>query len=328
MSNPSIPENNYTKELQKETQSLNVSSKIEILELDLTDLKFTNKISQNSQIADRYYFHNNKVYGNTIIKWGMENDPSGLGVIEVYPLPFELTGFEQQSEGLPRPTFKISNYKEYISFLLMNLKDLTGAKIIRYKTLAKFLNNRRVRYGDEIFFINKKNRENKREVEFELISSLELEGIELPRRQAIGDYCTWFYRCADCGYADKPVMDKNGKFFELSAAVNKVDDTYGFPDWPEDYFEYDKGEWSYSNSYNYREWVTITFKNKKIKFVCINEGGVPENTDIFDEVYWVSDTCLRRLSDCKKHFGEKSSLPFGGFPATSKYNYMYQENQE
>jgi len=158
MADTNIPESIYTKELQKESQSLNASSIVEIIQLDLTDLKFNNKIAEDSSIANYYYFHNNKIYGDTVIKWGAREDTGWTGGIDVYPLPFELTGLEQQTEGLPRPVLKISNYKQFISFLLIELGDLTGAKVVRYKTLAKFLNNRRVRYNDEIFFINKKKK--------------------------------------------------------------------------------------------------------------------------------------------------------------------------
>lgn len=326
MSDINIPESNYTKELQKESQSLNASSIVEIIQLDLTDLKFNNKIAEDSSIADYYYFHNSKIYGDTVIKWGSLNDPAGLGVIDVYPLPFELTGLEQQTEGLPRPVFKISNYKQFISLLLIELNDLTGAKVVRYKTLAKFLNNRRVRYNDEIFFVNKKNKENKQEIEFELISSLELEGVKLPRRQVIGDYCTWTYRSENCGYADIPITDKNGVYFETEKAVNKTDDTYGFDSWVGDPPTAYKGEWQYGLAYNYKDYVDITFKGKKIVFVCVNPSGSPVNTSIFNKIYWVPDTCLKKLKDCKKRWGNKVALPFGGFPATSKYNEMAQEN--
>jgi lambda family phage minor tail protein L len=323
MSNSDIPYNIISKALVKDSKSLTPPAIIEILELDLTEVKFINK-NISSSISDYYYFHNSSIYGDVVIKWGSDTDPTGLGVINVYPMPFELTGLEQSNMQLPRPTLKISNYKEYLTFLLIELGNLTGAKIIRHRTLVKYLNNRRVRYADEIFFINKKNKENRNEIEFELASSLELEGDKLPKRQIMGDYCGWKYRSDECEYANVPMCDKNSVFFSSSATPPGYS-TYGMDAWDTntDGGEYNKGLWddTLSTDYNYRDFVRLEFKGRIMIYVCISVSGAPAGISIFNETYWIADVCPHKLTDCKYHFGLKAVLPFGGFSATNKYNY-------
>ncbi len=315
-----IPENIISQELVKDTQSLNPGSIIEILELDLSEVKFINKIDF-SNIDDHYYFHNSSIYGNIVIPWGKENDPTGLGIIYVYPLPFDLSGFSQTNSQLPRPILKISNYKEYLTYLLLQLGNLTGAKIIRHKTMVKYLNNRRVRFGDEIFYVNKKNKETSTEIEFELASPLELEGDKLPKRPIMGDYCTWEYRCRGCAYAGFPICDKNSKFFTTSETPNGYE-SYNMSGW-ELNDGHDKEIWDsgMSTVYDYMDYVDLTFKDHHRTYVCINELGSPSGVSIFNENYWVADSCPHKLQSCKQHWGLKAVLPFGGYPATNKYNY-------
>jgi len=323
MSNSDIPNSIISRDLVKDSKSLTPPAIIEILELDLTRVKFINK-NLSSNISDYYFFHNSSIYGDVSIKWGKENDPTGLDIITVYPMPFELTGLEQNNTQLPRPILKISNYKAYLTFLLIELGDLTGAKITRHRTLVKYLNNRRVRYADEIFFINKKNKENRNEIEFELASSLELEGDKLPKRQIMGDYCGWSYRSSDCQYANIPVCDKNSVFF-CTAETPIGYKTYGMDSWDEntDGGEFNKGPWDSTllTNYNYRDFVSLEFEGRIRLYVCTNPLGATSGISIFNETYWTADTCPHKLADCKYHFGQKTVLPYGGFPATNKYNY-------
>jgi lambda family phage minor tail protein L len=45
-----------------------------------------------------------------------------------------------------------------------------------------------------IFFVNQKTSHTPEYLEFELASSLDVEGVKLPRRQMIRDFCPWVYR--------------------------------------------------------------------------------------------------------------------------------------
>jgi lambda family phage minor tail protein L len=62
---------------------------------------------------------------------------------------------------------------------------------------------------DQIYFINQKTSETKLQVDFELASALDLDGISLPRRQILCDACLWRYRSGEgCTYSGPPVADK------------------------------------------------------------------------------------------------------------------------
>lgn len=64
-----------------------------------------------------------------------------------------------------------------------------------------------VALDDEVYFINRKTNENRVQVDYELSSSLDVQGIKLPRRQILQNICAWTYKGAECGYAGPAVAD-------------------------------------------------------------------------------------------------------------------------
>jgi phage-related protein len=64
-------------------------------------------------------------------------------------------------------------------------------------------------FADDIYYIDRKSHEDRDMVEFELASSVDLAGVQLPRRQVIQNICTWQYRGAECGFTGAPVFDAN-----------------------------------------------------------------------------------------------------------------------
>lgn len=181
---------------------------------------------------------------------------------EYVRFPIEVTGFEISSQGtLPRPRMRVSNYMGIITTFLLQYGDLTGAKVVRKRTHARFLDSVNfpggnpeadpaTEYPEDIFYIDRKVIENNELVEFELVSSMDLVGVGLPRRQVIQNLCPWKYRGGECGYTG------------------------------ENYFKSD------------------------------DEATDDQSLDI----------CGKRLTSCKKRFGENSSLPFGGFPGAGLYS--------
>lgn len=172
--------------------------------------------------------------------------------------PVEITGFEMTGQGqLPRPKMKVSNFLSAITTLLLQYQDLIGSKVTRKRTLAKYLDavnfpgavnptaDPLAEFPDDIFFIDRKVQETRDVIEFELASSLDLAGVQLPRRQIIQNLCAWRYRGGECGYTD--------------------------------------------TRYFTRDDVPTTDPNK--------------------------DQCGKRLSSCQARFGERSELPFGGYPS-------------
>ena len=143
--------------------------------------------------------------------------------------PVEASGFAFQKGQLPRPRITISNALSLLSAVMLEVNlitagnDLTGAKVTRIRTLAKFLDANN--YGSfglfvqenssdyialedsdliaqesvtpgtpannefprEIYYIDRKSEENRNIVTFELASISDLAGIRLPKRQCTRD---------------------------------------------------------------------------------------------------------------------------------------------
>ena len=196
-------------------QKTNPSAIIELFELEL------DSTLHGSQPTMTYRFHagsnldlNRQVVwqGNTYLRY-----------------PVEASGFAFQKGQLPRPQITISNALSLISAVMLEVNlitagnDLTGAKVTRIRTLAKFLdavnfasnglfvqenssdyialedsdlfaqetignptaaNNE---FPKEIYYIDRKVAENRDIVTFELASVSDLAGIRLPKRQCTRD---------------------------------------------------------------------------------------------------------------------------------------------
>lgn len=118
----------------------------------------------------------------------------------------------------PRPKLVVGNFGGAISALCRQFDDLLGAKLIRRRTLAKYLDavnfpdgnptaNAGEEYQPQTWIVTRKVNEAPAVVEFELGSPLDVSGVALPRRQAIASTCMWRYRSGECGYAGGPVAD-------------------------------------------------------------------------------------------------------------------------
>jgi len=117
-------------------QTLNPSAIIELFEVDL--IEGVNYPTGNPQgIETNYKFHagtNLNAYGN--ILWAGQSYPR---------FPVEASGFAFQKGQLPRPKFVVSNKDGFMSSILKEVNkftpsnDLTGCKVTRIRTLAKFL---------------------------------------------------------------------------------------------------------------------------------------------------------------------------------------------
>lgn len=151
------------------------------------------------------------------------------------PFPVEATGFEQSGQGtLPTPTLRVANVSGLIGLLRQSLDDLLGATLTRKRTFVKYLDavnfpggvnpsaDPNSYFADEVWRVNRKVSENKLIVEFELASAMDVQGVQIPRRQVIANTCTWRYRGPECGYtgtaffdlADRPttaILDQCGK---------------------------------------------------------------------------------------------------------------------
>jgi len=152
-----------------------------------------NQVTWTAQNIDIYRFHSgSSLNANGEIVWDGNS---------YQRFPIEASGFAFQKGQLPRPKISVSNATGLISAILLNVNetttgnDLTGAKVTRVRTLAKFIDA--VNFADgtnatadpsaefpkEIYSIDRKSTETRDLVEFELAAPTDLAGIRIPKRQ-------------------------------------------------------------------------------------------------------------------------------------------------
>lgn len=136
--------------------------------------------------------------------------------------PIQVEGFEFNGNGqIPRPKLKVANVTGAITAMVLIYQDLVGAKITRKRTLAKYLDavnfpggvnptaDPTAEFADDIYYVDRKSRETRDVIEFELAASFDLEGVNLPRRQIVQNVCPWRYRNSECGYTGTSYFDAN-----------------------------------------------------------------------------------------------------------------------
>tara|TARA_Y100000401_G_scaffold6826_1_gene4700 strand:+ start:741 stop:1322 length:582 start_codon:yes stop_codon:yes gene_type:complete len=168
-------------------QSINPSAIIELFTLQLdTALHGANTI---------YRFHaGSNLNANGQIVW------AGNAYLR---FPIQASGFAFQRGQLPRPKITISNATGLISAILLTVNetttgnDLTGAKVTRIRTLAKFLDavnfpgntnpfgtpDPNAEFPKEVYAVDRKATETREVVEFELAAPTDLAGVRIPKRQ-------------------------------------------------------------------------------------------------------------------------------------------------
>ncbi len=146
------------------------------------------------------------------------------------PFPIQVEGFEFNGNGqVPRPRLKVANVTGSITALLLSYQDLVGARLTRKRTLLKYLDavnfdagvnptaDPTAEFADDVCYIDRKSRETREVVEFELAASFDLEGVALPRRQIVQNVCPWTYRGAECGYTGLSYFNANDAVVTSSA---------------------------------------------------------------------------------------------------------------
>jgi len=168
---------------------------------------------------------NNDLHGSTTItRWHNGCNAALTGGItwdgNLYSsFAIKAEGFEQTSTGsLPRPTLTVANTDGLITALMLDVNettpynDLTGAEVRRIRTLRKFLDGEsaadaNAQWPVEIWYIDRKDAENREVVKFELASKFDLAGQYVPRRQIIANVCQWAYRSSECSYTGSNYWD-------------------------------------------------------------------------------------------------------------------------
>jgi lambda family phage minor tail protein L len=137
--------------------------------------------------------------------------------------PIEAEGFEWTGTGqLPRPTLRVSNLLGTITGLILSLpRGIEGAKVTRLRTLLRYLDDINFPGGTspyspdptaefprEIYYIDRKAKETRDIIEFELAAVFDLVNVRAPKRQC-SNFCPWEYRSAECNYTGDAYFNEN-----------------------------------------------------------------------------------------------------------------------
>lgn len=337
-----------SKNLYSESFSLTPSALITLFEIDVGELGFSlGKISEteiNAETNTVFRFHNNVKLFNSSIFW------KGL---EYIAAPIQADGFEISAKGTsPTPKLLLTVSDEGIPQLsllknrILQLGDLSGAKVTRIRTHAKFLDNinfldsippdgflpdQNNEFPRDIYFIDRKSLEDKNRMELELASILDIERVKLPGRLVNASNCVAQYRGAMCMYeyndrrndivhgeetestlpelAPPVATSKDELIFNLLGGRKPVD----------------KGKHSPDLTYNSGEATYVEHNNIKYYFVA-NQNNVtipPPNSR-----YWIKDECGKKHQGCNIRYGapngsavgvELGKLPFVAFPSVNKF---------
>lgn len=107
-----------------------------------------------------------------------------------YPvLPITGSGWTTSIDGAPpQPTLTISNITQYIQSYLTDYDDLIGARLTRFCTLDKYLDDgsnpdSSQVYASCVYILEQKTKQSKVEISFKLVSVIDAPEFKLPRGQ-------------------------------------------------------------------------------------------------------------------------------------------------
>lgn len=146
---------------------------------------------------------------------------------QVYaPHPVQAEGFETTTDGpLPRPTFTVSNLDNSFTAIVEENDDLQGALLHRIRTFSRYLDGHEEPDGNvhlpiETYQLARKTKHNRDVISWECTATMDQEGVRLPGRQIVRDYCDHTYRRwtgaafdytnVTCPYVDLATYDEDG----------------------------------------------------------------------------------------------------------------------
>lgn len=129
-----------------------------------------------------------------------ERGPLRFRGVTYVPLDVTASGFALSGTGaLPRPTITVTNVTRVLSSAALLYDDLIGAKLIRLRTYAQFLDDGatpdpEAAYAPDIYLFDQKTKHTKSEITWTLAAAMDQEGRQLPGRLILRDVCLWPYR--------------------------------------------------------------------------------------------------------------------------------------
>jgi lambda family phage minor tail protein L len=241
-----------------------------------------------------------------------ENNPEPISFqgLQYTPYPLDARGFDYTGQGAPpRPVLMFANILGTFTSLVLQYDDLIGARLTRRRTYRRFLDGQpdadaAQMLPDDIYYVERKVAENRATVEFELTTSMEVDDINLPRRQILANLCLWTYRGTECGYAVHQVRA------DIHDAILTGTE--------------DPVEWSPMELYTVGSvvWLYAVPPVRRYYLCTADNGGagiMGESYHPTNTAFWTADQCSKRVQGCRLRFdGDTRGLPFGGFPATAR----------
>lgn len=127
-------------------------------------------------------------------------------------LPIDADGFEKAGRGqLPTPTLTVAK-DTLIAAAVVTFDDLRGARVIRWRTFSRYLDGQdsadpNAHFAPDIFKIERKVKQNKSMISWELSADIDQQGKMIPGRVFTRGHCQWRYRYWTGGsfsYSDSP----------------------------------------------------------------------------------------------------------------------------
>lgn len=379
------------KSLARELGNLDPSTLLSFFEIDLSsvvgsissslikDYAEVNPVLPNFEDSkdNILRFHNNIRIFDSYIFWQGKT---------FFPAPIQAEGYEISSRGiLPTPRLSMSSQSDQETEILSLIRrairkygDIVGAKVTRIRTYAKFLDKNNFAdiakydgtdgsylsafpegyepdpYAElprDIFFIERKASESKTAIVYELSSSLDVEGIKLPRRTVQSRKCGFAYRGCGCFYesAENALFDSStpnimpktvpnepdqplpgaGTTSKLLAKCQIRDSELSLPEDapPVATIKNDsitellggnslnaQGEWKHDKSYDVGDYVFKIKDNIKYYFVCktfVPSDSMETKYNPPNPDYWISDMCSKTLEGCRKRWGLQGGVNIG-----------------
>jgi lambda family phage minor tail protein L len=212
--------------INSEISNLQPSSIVNLYEIDLQSVyPVTSSINQDGQPLKNGIL---RIY-NDYNLFNLVNDKNGRILWKnqyYYPFPILAEGFDLTTLGTrPTPKIYISNnnpdqsynsFYKYLRMQIQTLGDLAGCKFTRIKTFLKYLNGSNfaetynpytndtsiyeVELPKDIYYIDRKSSENASNIEYTLVSALDIENLSLPNRTILAKRCPYSYRGEGCLY--------------------------------------------------------------------------------------------------------------------------------
>ncbi len=344
--------------VQNEIFSLNPSALVTLFEIDLTNLIFDMGLGSATDLdigeETVFRFHGNFKLTNSNIVWQGNT---------FYAAPIYAEGFESNIRGtLPQPKLSISVNDSAVSALttlkekIYVLNDIVGARVTRIRTFARFLDSQNfigmdpppgfdpdpyAELSRDVYYVDRKLRENKFTLEYELGSILDVEGVQLPGRLMLAERCPFTYRGEGClyEYNSRRVLSIHGSESRATLPTSappvateldkKISEILGVN-------IVDKGEYDKNAYYTKGDSVYILRSGIKYYFVArannpadavgagaSGHSGLGIFTQSFpppNRKYWILDACSKTIFGCKCRYStiNNGRLPFGGFPGANK----------